>query len=620
MGQSLSGNRPSGSDRAELLSYKEPVFRSVEESVRSIVPTNLSLCSDDASSVRSFESSELMYAPFSFENDLFTSYVYKRNFRVTRLYIKQVQQVPVVKHTNARIQTSTAYRENVSMDTESRPSIDMDTDRHSFASRPWSFTDHTQVTERVEVPLSTVTPAQDVYQHALETNIVTDNKVSVPIKSGRVESAPVTEPRQLLVDSHPHIPGLYLETDSVEAINTVIGIKRKPLPSTKNSTNTSPHSSHLAKQIDEPASWCDETRSFEYGTEDDITIAEAEQRSLSRLKPLDLEATNEWDSMLCLPARAIATPDNTLALNVLYNQNRPLFGTIMQVLGFMRGAKFMAEISEALMLSSNQIANIADARLPEGALLQSGWTSIILNDRSIASAAEFRDLANSSGILNHIPTALQLACAAKKAIVVEYLLSLGRPLLPLDWTVHPFILAAKRRCKPILELFLKMAKDTVSPLIINLALAMVVNQDCALSEDWLDAAQNDHKRLGVDVDIVTFLLTNGASPNAKDQNGISILSMAFRAAYSLNPFSMQIIDVLLWRGAYFGRPEQAIMFAGPPNAFESLKRRHKLVAGSNFKETTCFTYSDGSVLNDQDILALSTEERRRCIGHIPFLY
>jgi hypothetical protein len=563
-----------------MLSIKEPVFRSVEESVRSIVPTRLSTCSDDASSIRSFESSELTYAPFSFENDLFTSYVYKRNFRVCRLDIKQVQHTPVFRHASTRIETSTAHNDDVFMGAESSQDMDMGTNRHSIASKAPSAIELAKATELVQDPIPARKTLEGVHHHPLEGNIIADNDDLGLIQTERVNGHLIAETHMSVTSSHPHISDLYLETNSVEAVNTVIGIKRKPLPSTAKFMETLAYVKCIAKPTNESAMPYENSDTIDFEAPEESPYPG--QHFLQHFKQKNLDAVSELDGLLCLPASAIASRDITLALKLLCNENRPLFGNIMQVIGFMRGTKFMVELADALMVSSNCVTEIAYECVIDGRLAQSGWTSLILDDESIVSAAEFRDLATSSGILNNIPTALQLACAAKRAIVVEYLLSLGRPLLPLDWTVHPFILATKRRCKPILELFLRSAKDTVTPVIINSALAMVVNQDCALSENWLDAKQNDNKRLGQDVNLVTFLLANGASPNTRDKNNIPVLTMAIRAAYSLNPFSLQIVDILLRKGAYFGQMEEDAMSAGSSKTFELIQRRHKLTPGSTY--------------------------------------
>jgi hypothetical protein len=208
--------------------------------------------------------------------------------------------------------------------------------------------------------------------------------------------------------------------------------------------------------------------------------------------------------------------------------------------------------------------------LRKGDFSTPNWT------QCIANAATYRELAEISGILHRTPTALQLACATKNSVVVEYLLSSGCPLIPLDWTVHPFILATKRRCKTILELFLKLAKNSVSQVIKNYALAMVINQDCALSENALYLDQNDNKRIGADVEIVSLLLANGSSPNLTVQGGVTVLSLAIQAAYSSNPFSLQIVEILLRKGARFGTQEQTFMAQGPLEAFRMLEQRHRI--------------------------------------------
>jgi hypothetical protein len=79
-----------------MMSIKEPVFRKADDSVLSIIPSRLSsrlssrrvVADNDAASfisktsIKSRLSIELRYIPFSFDNDLFTSYVYKRNYRL----------------------------------------------------------------------------------------------------------------------------------------------------------------------------------------------------------------------------------------------------------------------------------------------------------------------------------------------------------------------------------------------------------------------------------------------------------------------------------------------------------------------------------------------------------
>jgi hypothetical protein len=72
------------------MSVKEHVFRQVDDSVLSIIPSRvssrlssrLSISDSETSSIRTRRSVVLKYVPFAFEDDLFTSYVYKRNYRL----------------------------------------------------------------------------------------------------------------------------------------------------------------------------------------------------------------------------------------------------------------------------------------------------------------------------------------------------------------------------------------------------------------------------------------------------------------------------------------------------------------------------------------------------------
>ncbi|KAF2678829.1 hypothetical protein K458DRAFT_490925 [Lentithecium fluviatile CBS 122367] len=77
--------RPRKKSRSEAMSIGEQFFRLVGDSVRSIVPSYMSsrfsIMSSDRVSIRSTATAKLRYVPFSFDNDLFTSYVYKCNYR-----------------------------------------------------------------------------------------------------------------------------------------------------------------------------------------------------------------------------------------------------------------------------------------------------------------------------------------------------------------------------------------------------------------------------------------------------------------------------------------------------------------------------------------------------------
>ncbi|OCK80594.1 hypothetical protein K432DRAFT_392912 [Lepidopterella palustris CBS 459.81] len=71
----------SHSERVELLSVKESVFRDVDENVRLMEPSRSSVCDSDRMSIKSYISTDLRHIPFAFENVLFSSHVYKRNLR-----------------------------------------------------------------------------------------------------------------------------------------------------------------------------------------------------------------------------------------------------------------------------------------------------------------------------------------------------------------------------------------------------------------------------------------------------------------------------------------------------------------------------------------------------------
>lgn len=548
-----------------MLSIKEPVFRSIEESVRSIVPTNLSLCSDDAASILSVESSELCYAPFSFENELFTSYVYKRNFRVTRLHIKQVQRTPTVEHPYAVVETDTAQPYDVSeiIDLYNSDGISIrqtcDGDSAQSINKMCDSASIGHISANAE-------PLEDFHGHLSNTQPVLE---SLTQKLIRIEGETESNSALSITQEDAPIADISSNTHHVEIMHASIGIERKSAVSSENSGWISTREGYLLHTVN-GVPW----KELATGRSE---ISHERQLS-SRIAHAVSDTPGELalNRMLYQPAYTVANREMTLAFKVLYDRDRSFFGTFMQVLGLMRGTSFMAKFTDALALSYDRVVELEDTSPIDGGVVRSNWTEVILSDSSIAQAATSRDLATSTGMLCYTPTVLQLACVAKKALVVEYLLSLGPPLLPLDWKVHPFVLATKRRCKPILGLFLKLAKHSVSDLIKNIALAMVVNQDCALSGDWVDADQNDKKRVKEDVGIITLLLANGASPNVKDKKGISVLCMAIRAACSLNPFSVQIVDILLRNGAQFGWHEQEYMSAGPVKVFESLIRRHRL--------------------------------------------
>ena len=71
--------------QTKLLKKKEKAFKASDESAYSIVPSrmssHMSMSTRSQDSVLTIESQELVYYPFSFEDDLFTARVYKRNYR-----------------------------------------------------------------------------------------------------------------------------------------------------------------------------------------------------------------------------------------------------------------------------------------------------------------------------------------------------------------------------------------------------------------------------------------------------------------------------------------------------------------------------------------------------------
>ncbi|KAH7064305.1 hypothetical protein BKA63DRAFT_170678 [Paraphoma chrysanthemicola] len=575
---------PSGSDRAEMLSIREPVFQSVEESVRSIVPTRLSHCSDDAASVHSIESCELGYAPLAFENDPFTSYVYKRNFRVTQLPVHQVQRKSTIRHAKASIETSVTYNNDMTAHSGTKQDVDIETDLSSTANGSVITRDSTEDIRHIQNRSSdeSTNGPSSIY---FDMNDTFDDDQWGLSEATNAEATSFTDVQLPVTDVPSHIAVMSFEAGPAELqlARVVLDIERKSISkNAKLAVDPAPTQGAATSEHDTSAMRVDSgdllvrPGIYTSATSQSVELF-SQMRQGDPSAAVVLVKDETWCNMLSRPVHTIACPDVALMLESLYNHERSLFGVVMQVLGLMRGSKFMVDLADGLLKSKTRISAAEDAMSLNGAAVQTCWTQSIRDDPTIAHAAAFRDLAASTGIVECVPTALQLACMAKKASVVEYLLSLGQPLVPLKWTVHPFILATKRRCKPILELFFELAKDSVSALIRDLALAMVVNQDCALSEDWLDANQNDNKRVGADVNIITLLLNNGASPNKKDQNGVSVLSMAIKAAYSQNPFSLQIVDILLRRGARCEQREQQLMAKGPPRVSELLVRHRRLI-------------------------------------------
>jgi hypothetical protein len=485
--------------------------------VRSIVPTNLSICSDDASSIRSLETSEISYVPFAFEDLLFTSYVYKRNFRTHQMQFKQVQRKPKVVHTYGRIEGSIGQTDNVSRDVKTSQELDFSPD--SAACKISLDFDTTVCTDHSRKLMTSTGSAKGLHVHSSDIICAPNHDQSEHQSPVNVKSTVAVDTRLPFTEIHDKNPVDNLHTATDVAVHQDMDIKREPFSSAEEWRE------HLEPVGNTSDSMLTQVllKHLQTGHEPESSSIEQAINLISQFRKEDLEAERKWAQI------------ETVLLEYMLTR----------------------------LLLNDDIARLQ-------------WTGTMPEDQSIANAASYGEIAKATDLLHLTPTALQLACATSNSIVVEYLLSSGWPLIPLDWRVHPFILATKRRCKIILELFLKLAKNAVSRLIKNFALAMVVNQDCALSESALYLDHNDNKRIGEDVNIVSFLLANGSSPNCKDKSGISVLSMAIQAAYSLNPFSLQIVDILLRAGAKFGSQEQTFMKQGPLEAFVMLMRRHKL--------------------------------------------
>jgi hypothetical protein len=73
--------RPSSKDRTEVLANESETLKACDESAWTIVNSRASMLSRSSESRMSIESSELIYKPLPFEDDLFTARVYKRNYR-----------------------------------------------------------------------------------------------------------------------------------------------------------------------------------------------------------------------------------------------------------------------------------------------------------------------------------------------------------------------------------------------------------------------------------------------------------------------------------------------------------------------------------------------------------
>jgi hypothetical protein len=237
-------------------------------------------------------------------------------------------------------------------------------------------------------------------------------------------------------------------------------------------------------------------------------------------------------------------------------ENDPvLFQIVMQTTALSHGTRKITAMAELLTKGDCRVMEVEDSAPAQTVTAIDDWIYSISENTTIRSLAAYRDETVSSGIFTSSPTGLQLACVTNNAPIVEYLLRNGYPDLPIHWSHDPFILATKRRCKRILELFLEYASRSVSGTIRNLALLLVVNKDCVTSESWLEREQNDRVRVPIDTEIVDLLLEHGASAVATGKNDVSALSMATASAEYGDIHSARIIDTLTRKGAQFSRVE-----------------------------------------------------------------
>jgi hypothetical protein len=615
----LTKARPSRIDRADLLSIKEPVFRSVDDSVRSIVPSRLSHFENDASSVCSSEGEELWYIPFAFENQLFTSNVYKRNFRVPQ--IRNLHQnvkidssfhdslaTPVIINDAASrgiLQGECTVDDGLAQDPDVRPDL-RDSRKEDKLE---SMSDHMLVStispeslpclDHVQPKDNTVERASLMSSDSRDeegSEIMSEHMLVSAVPPGsllrfenvRPKDNPIACPSPVSPDSSP-VELLKINNPAPKEIriqgssSMPISIKRKPVASAHNvlPTSQSTHLTAFQKGIGRrrnPKTSCqhellvkiDHLESFL-----DLFITLQEKENVIALKAIQHLGFQKLIAPSACAHCIFTNSDVAIMLQQIAEQENSLFSTIMQTAAFTYGSQVLRELVESFTASEHQTPRITYMSTQQSAITLTHWTSKILDDPEVHWAAAHRDEVVDTGILGGHPSALQLACLTKRVGVVEYLLANGIPTLSLNWTADPFILATKRRCKPILELFFKRVNATITDNIKNLALIMVANQDCILSERWMETNQNENKRCGEDVNIVSLLLTHGASPNACDKHGMSVLSMAIRSAYNSNRWSLQIVDILLRKGATLGIQERIDMQTGP-QGFLPIIQRHKL--------------------------------------------
>jgi Ankyrin repeat len=574
----LTSVRPSQLDRSELLSIKETVFHEVDESVLSIVPSCLSISESDAASIESRGSADLWYTPFAFENALFTSYVYKRNFRapkIRRLFRKREVEISngsAASNADAvSICATPQYIPQTTATEQDEPSVIQD---EISTQNPTLDPGILPVRgEQQSSTLSATTSYEGSLGESARLNITQENSqensggytCALPIVESltpcyTIESQEPNMVHQTKVDSQAEVACQIISEAQPKSCEVQHGngislaeepqalsrITRKPVFRGKRTTRVSTN------------------RGYSDLSPPQITLNHLSSLVAHYLSTRTIRAIKEGNYIESIQylrqgidIMTLFTPDAGLSesnvccmLQELQNRDRTFFVAVMQRLAFQLGNSGIKNLVDRVSLSGfGRIEDIESTSSAVARTTTSRPLRIIFEDAEIVFAASFRENASSSGMLCHFPTVLQLACVARKPEVVKYLLSMGAPELPMHWPEDPFILATKRRCIPILELFFKMADKHVSTHIRNLSLMMVVNKDCTLSDHWTDPLANDHVRCAEDVAAVSILLENGASPLAKSLHSTPVLHIAIRAAETGDIHSLEIIRLLILHGA-----------------------------------------------------------------------
>ena len=572
----LTSARPSQLDRSELLSIKETVFHEVDESVLSIVPSCLSISDSDAASIESCGSADLRYTPFAFENALFTSYVYKRNFRapkIRRLWRRREVEISngsAASNTDAvSICATPQYILQTTVTEQDEPSVIQDE-----ISTQNPTLDPGILPVRGEQQSSTLSAITSSYEGSLgeaaRLNVTQENSqensggytCALPTVESltpchTIESQEPNMAHQTKVDNQAEVAGQIIseaqpkscevqQGNGIEEPQALPRITRKPIFRAKQITRVSTNRGYSDLYLPQ------------------ITLNHPSPLVAHYLSTHTIRAIKEGNYVESIQylrqgidIMTLFTPDAGLSesnvccmLQELQDRDRTFFVAVMQRLAFQLGNSGIKKLVDRVSLSGlGRIEDIESASSAAAGTTTSGPLRVIFEDAEIVFAACFRENAASSGMPCHFPTVLQLACVARKPEVVKYLLSMGAPELPMHWPEDPFILATKRRCIPILELFFKMADKHVSTHIRNLSLLMVVNKDCTLSDHWTDPLANDHVRCAEDVAAVSILLENGASPLAKSLHSTPVLHIAIRAAETGDIHSLEIIRLLILHGA-----------------------------------------------------------------------